>query len=108
MVEALCQRLNGDQRSMFASPPPVVIELGLTRSRPLADETPRTEWQATGEDRQILKVKHRLRLAITSMEVRAFMVGLVVIHPDRDPIKAAYLRHPGIVRFPLSQNKTCA
>jgi hypothetical protein len=61
----------------------------------------------TGDDCQILKIDRGLCLAITSMEVwTASMVGLVVIHPDRDPVEAAYLRHSGIVGFQLSQNKT--
>src|SRR3954451_4804661 len=78
-----------------------------TQSRPLDHETSRTGRQVTGDDCQILEVESSLCLAVTSMEVgMTAMVGLVVIHPDRDPIETAYLRHPRIVRFQLSQNKT--
>lgn len=85
------------------------MQLSLTRSGPVAHKTPHPGWQVTSEDRQIFEVEGRLCLAITSMEMGAtFMVSLVVIHPDRDPIEAAYLRHPGSVRLPLSQNKTLA
>jgi hypothetical protein len=109
MVDGLWQRLNGDQRSMVASPPPVVMQLSLPRSRPVADETSRSGRQVTSEDRQILEVESRLCLAVSSMEMGApSMVGLVVVHPDRDPIEAAYLRHLEIVRLTLSQNKTLA
>src|ERR1700761_2102346 len=109
MVEALCQRLNRHQRSMVASPLPVVVQLCLTRSSPCAHETPGPGWQVTGEDRQVLEVEGRLCLPVPGMEMGAtFVVILVVVHPDRDPVEAAYLRHSGSVRFLLSQNKTLA
>lgn len=83
------------------------MQLSLTRNRPVAHETSRTGRQVTGKDHQILEVEGRLCLAIPRMEMGpTSMVGLVVIHPDRDPVEAAYLRHPAIVRFLLSQNKT--
>lgn len=109
MVEALSQRLNGNQRSMFASTCPVVTQLRFTLSRPLGHEASRAGWQATCENRKILEIEDRLCLAISSMEMgTTSMLVLVVIHPDRDPVEAAYLRHPWIVRLLLSQNKTDA
>jgi hypothetical protein len=106
MVEVLWQRLNGDQWSMFPSPRPVLMKLGLVPSRPHGNEPSCTRWQLSGDDFEALDIDGSLGLAVAGVEMGAAVMGLVVIHPDRDPVKAAYLRHPGIVKFQVSQNKT--
>jgi hypothetical protein len=107
MVVALRQRLNSHQWLMSTSPRPVVFQLGVVRSGPPDDKTPRTRWQLTGDDGQALNVDGGLCLAIAGMKMRTTpMVDLVVVHPDRDPVEATDSRHLAILNLPPLRNKT--
>jgi len=92
---------------MFASPRPIVSQFRLTDNGPLDHEPLRSRRQLTGNDCEVFDVDGGLGLAVASMEMGASPVmDLVVIHPDRDPVEAAYLRHPETIDFRPSQNKT--
>ncbi len=80
---------------MLSCPLPVRQKLRLMPPGPLNHETPRSWRQPAGNDCGALDTHGGLSLSIASMKMRsATMVDLVVVHPDRDSVEAAYSGHP--------------
>lgn len=76
------------------------------RGGPLRYKPLHSRRKVPGDDAQALDVYGSLYPAVAGMEMRSTaVVDLVVIHPDRDPVEAAYSRHPAILELPLLQNK---
>jgi hypothetical protein len=69
---------------------PVLVQLRLVCLCPLDDKSPGARRQLTGDDRPAFDVDRGLVLAIGSVEVRTpTVMGLVVVHPDHDPVERA-------------------
>src|SRR5690349_4509709 len=101
----LRQWLDWRERPTFACAHPIVPKLSPMHRRPLGDKTARSPRHPTGQNLEAFDVDRRLVLPVAGVEVGSPQVSiLVVIHPDRDAVEAAYSWHDRSLRQEKSQN----